>query len=618
MPSSAWHGLSLASHCRKPYKQQAKHEAATTTPITSYFTVWYGLRYPRKRHFFTSSVKPHCFSSCDVRDHLTTRSDARRLLEHRILLVRQAHFLARSGSIRRRAMLRYSASLLFLLSSLGGSWAFLLPLRPPTTSQPPQAWHWPTASSSTTTTSSSTTTTQLDAQAPSSSGLSRRQVGELAVAATGIGISITGTREVKDTDYGLWGILPVGPYKTKKTIRETIVENQVWTFDQKFGILNVQVPLRMTLIKMSTGGLLCYNPIAATPECLRLVDELVKVHGPIRHIIVGSVALEHKAYAGVFAQKFPTAQVWLQPGQYSFPANLPNSFLGFPSSRTRTMPRSLADAPPEWQPDFDFRTLGPIISRDGAFGETVVYHKPTGTLLCTDTVVQVTDEVPAIYESDHAPLLYHARDTIADIVQDTPETLKKGWKRVVLFGLYFMPAAITIKDINTALNERRPDINPDFVGVYPWDWDLEREKASWDAIAASSDTRGGAGLLVAPILQVLLLNRSPEEVLDFADEVSKWPIQRIIPAHLKNNLRATGADYRRAFSFLEARGVPAGSPKPLAGDLQALRDAEVSLIESGAIVPAPPAVGGTISRGEILAQTVYQCRAGVCQPKASP
>ena len=58
------------------------------------------------------------------------------------------------------------------------------------------------------------------------------------------------------------------------------------------------------------------------------------------------------------------------------------------------------------------------------------------------------------------------------------------------------------------------------------------------------------------------------EVLDFADEVSKWPIERIIPAHLKNNLKYTGKDYRAAFSFLEAKGVPSGLPKPLDIDMK--------------------------------------------------
>jgi Domain of unknown function (DUF4336) len=41
------------------------------------------------------------------------------------------------------------------------------------------------------------------------------------------------------------------------------------------------------------------------------------------------------------------------------------------------------------------------------------------------------------------------------------------------------------------------------------------------------------GLLVAPILQTLILNRNPIETLDFADSVAKWDIERIIPGHLK-------------------------------------------------------------------------------------
>lgn len=369
----------------------------------------------------------------------------------------------------------------------------------------------------------------------------------------------------------------------------------------------------MTIVKLSSGqGLLVYNPIAATPECLDLVREIVAQHGPIRHILVGSVALEHKAYAGVFAQKFPQAQVWLTPGQYSFPVNLPDSFLGYPPGRTRTMPTSIDQAPEDWKADLDLAILGPIISRDGAFGETVVLHKPTKTLLVTDTAVQVTEEVPAIYETDHTPLLYHARDTVTDIVSDIPETLKKGWKRVVLFGLYFTPSAITIKDVNTALKERRPDINSDFAGVYPWDW-VGDEEASWKALTG---TAPGGKPLVAPILQTLLLNRQPVEVLDFADKVASWDFTRIIPAHLKNNLQFNGKDYRGAFGFLEERGVPPGFPKPLKADLQTLLDAEASLIESGAIAPAPPKAGGSFTREQIIQQTAYKCRANVCSPRA--
>jgi hypothetical protein len=442
-----------------------------------------------------------------------------------------------------------------------------------------------------------------------STSLSRRQMGELAVAAAGSAFTFAGTRETTPTDYGLWGILPVGTYRSKKTVTETIVPGEIWTMDQKFGILDVQVPLRMTIVKLESGGLLVYNPIAATRECLALVREISSNHGPIRHIVLGSVALEHKVYAGVFAQKFSEAQVWLTPGQYSFPTNLPNSFLGFPPGRTRAMPASMAEAPDDWQGSIDFAVLGPIVSRDGAFSETVLLHRSTKTLLVTDTLVQATDEVPPIYDTDPAPLLYHARDTISDVVVDTPEIRRKGWKRVVLFGLFFMPSSIVVKDIKAALTERRPDINSEFAGIYPWSW-VGNEDASWKGLT------GDGKPLVAPILQILLLNRSPIEVLDFSDRVASWDIARIIPAHLKNNLQFTGKDYRQAFGFLEANGVPDGFPMPLKADLQTLLDAEEALIDNGSIVPAPPKVGGAFSREEIIDKTSYKCRAGVCSPRA--
>lgn len=115
---------------------------------------------------------------------------------------------------------------------------------------------------------------------------------------------------------------------------------------------------------------------------------------------------------------------------------------------------------------------------------------------------------------------------------------------------------------------------------------------------------------MAPILQVLLLNRDPVPVLDWVDRVSKWPFKRIIPCHLANNIAATPQDFRKAFRFLEKGSSPrslsssaffgdrlmylfgggggggAGGAQPLAEDLQFLRDAEKTLVELGTLFPA--------------------------------
>lgn len=456
-----------------------------------------------------------------------------------------------------------------------------------------------------------------------SESLNRRQVIELAIGSTGIGISILGTREIDPTDYGLWGILPIGTYKQKKTILETIIPNQIWTLEQKFGILNVQVPLRMTIIKLNSGGLLVYNPIAATPECIDYIRQIeYETKSYVKYIVVGSVALEHKVYGGVFAQKFPKATVYLTPGQYSYPIALSEPLLGYPIGRTKMIPFDTTNMnddpnsiiPNEWKNELLFETLGPIISRDGAFSETVFYHIPSKTLLVTDTAVQVSDVVPAIYNTDTKPLLYHARTTVTDIIIDTPETRKIGWKRLLLFALYFTPSSIMIKDLDIAIKERRPDINSDFLGIYPWDWSNGiDEQQSWNSIKGSLKNKP----FVAPILQVLLLNRNPVEVYDFAKKVGTWDFNRIIPAHLQNNIRCNGNDYMNSFLFITEQGVPNGYPKPLQRDLQLLLDSEINLIDSGAIIKSPPKLGGKYTRQEILNQTTYQCRQNICTPKAN-
>lgn len=94
---------------------------------------------------------------------------------------------------------------------------------------------------------------------------------------------------------------------------------KVWTLDQLQGILYVIVPVRMTVIKLEDsegGGLFVYNPVAPTGECMAMMRKLEAEHGPVRHIVLGTLGLEHKVFAGPFARRFSEARVWYTPGQY--------------------------------------------------------------------------------------------------------------------------------------------------------------------------------------------------------------------------------------------------------------------------------------------------------------
>ena len=144
-----------------------------------------------------------------------------------------------------------------------------------------------------------------------------------------------------------------------------------------------------------------------------MVRELEAAHGPVAYIVLPTDAVEHKTYAGVFAQRFPKASVWHTPGQYSFPLDLPLPFLGYPLGRTRALPVDPSTAP--WATSFpgelDYATLGPFKAKGvGGFGETAFFHAPTKVLLTVDAIVKVPTEPPPILMDDPRALVYHARD----------------------------------------------------------------------------------------------------------------------------------------------------------------------------------------------------------------
>lgn len=210
------------------------------------------------------------------------------------------------------------------------------------------------------------------------------------------------------------------------------------------------MPVRSTVIKLKSGGLFVNNAVAPTPECVEIMREIEKVHGPVKYITLASLALEHKGTAGAFSSYFPHSTVYVQPGQYSFPLNLPIQ-LFFPFGKSiKEIPATSIEAP--WVDDIEHEILGPLRPPGvGGFAETAFFHKDTGTLLVTDTIVRVDDEPPEIIQDDPRALLYHARENMFDVVGDTPENRRKGWRRMVLFGLTFQPSGIKVMDTFEAI-----------------------------------------------------------------------------------------------------------------------------------------------------------------------
>lgn len=378
----------------------------------------------------------------------------------------------------------------------------------------------------------------------------------------------------RERSWFYWFMVPIYPYSRRRTLRTEVVKDAVWTFDQLQGIFYVVTPIRMTVIKLDAGGLLVYSPVAPTRECLRLLSELVAIHGDVKYIVLPTVSgLEHKVFVPPFARRFPKAQIYIAPEQWSYPVNLPLSWLGFPRDRTHV----LQGQPVPFADQFEYAKLGPIGLGLGPFGEIALFDKRSKTLLVTDSVVSVPEVAPEIIQLDPYPLLFHARDTVLDAIEDTEANRRKGWQRVALFTFYFRPSALDIANLVPSVREalKAPDRSKKaFFGWYPFQW-----KAGWQR---SFEALRKHRLIVAPILQRLILNREPQVVIDWADQVASWDFERIIPCHLDAPIAADAQEFRAAFGFLEQH-----SDRTLPDeDFELLKAIEQGLIQTGITPPA--------------------------------
>lgn len=331
---------------------------------------------------------------------------------------------------------------------------------------------------------------------------------------------------------------PLAPTFQRKTVRTEVLKDTIWTFEQMQGLelgFDVFTPVRMTVIKLKTGGLWVHAPVAPTDECIRLLKEL---DAPVEYIVLPTFAYEHKVFVGPFSRRFPKAKVYVAPYQWSFPFNLPNQFFGiFPAGYLDGQD----DAP--WSDEIEQKLfLPPSIGVSNAvrFCEVAFYHKKSRTMLVTDSVVYVTEKpseaIPA------SALLENARDnflarfvagarTKAEVeqqarperVDDTPENRRRGWKRMSLLALYFGP------------------------------FDLFRPDASFSAISNR--------LMVAPVVETLVYSKTPISIREWVDSIIRdWKFTTIIPAHFAAPVRAGPADFKRAFAFAYQDESPPAGP----------------------------------------------------------
>ncbi|XAR71282.1 hypothetical protein NMG60_11028472 [Bertholletia excelsa] len=312
---------------------------------------------------------------------------------------------------------------------------------------------------------------------------------------------------------------PLGPFLNRRTIRTEAVKGCIWLFEQQqaLGFSSVSTNIRMTVIKLKSGGLWVHAPIAPTRECIQLVKEL---GAPVEYIVLPTFAYEHKIFVGPFSRKFPRAQIWVAPRQWSWPLNLPLEFFGI--FRSRTLKDGDLSTP--WADEVEQKVLSSPEVGIGPYVEVAFYHKRSRTLLVTDAVIYVPKQPPACISKESllesaknglaVKILSKGKEVPQEPIVDNKMNRQKGWERMVLQILFLGPS------------------------------NLLEPNASFAQVSQK--------LIVSPIVKTLVFSKVPEKVRDWIDSIAKeWRFKRIIPAHFAAPINASGSDFLAAFAFLD-------------------------------------------------------------------
>ena len=281
----------------------------------------------------------------------------------------------------------------------------------------------------------------------------------------------------------------------------------MWALEQLLVFSNVSATVRTIVVRLEDGGLWVNGPQWPTGEFCALLDEL----GPVSHVVLPCVALEHKAPMAAFLKRYPKATVWVSPGQYG-----PFGEIGLDTTSNKMpyrvdgvfpvgKPKPGIDSLPSWINEFDMRTLYVNLPENaGPVSETAFYHKPTKTLVTTDAVVWIPEKAPPIFNT-----YFDAQTTNA------PDFWPKSVLQAVFLPLRF----------------------DDTTGAF--------DGTNYEAVKGR--------VLRAPILRAFADARAPGAVKAWVANVAEMgPFDRIVTAHFASPIAVTDGpkDFAAAFAYL--------------------------------------------------------------------
>ena len=152
------------------------------------------------------------------------------------------------------------------------------------------------------------------------------------------------------------------------------VADKVWIVDGGTIGRVVKMPIRMTVLRLASGGLWLHSPTPAREELVAAVRGL----GPVGHIVAPSSG--HWMFVEGWQRAFPEAVTWAAPGLRERGA--------VRRSGVRLDHDLGAAPPPAWAGEID----QVVVPGGGGFREVAFLHRPSRTLVLTDLVVNLEAE----------------------------------------------------------------------------------------------------------------------------------------------------------------------------------------------------------------------------------
>lgn len=152
----------------------------------------------------------------------------------------------------------------------------------------------------------------------------------------------------------------------------------LWVVDQPgFSARLARIGTRMTVIKLSSGGLFLHSPTKLNDETRQALDAL----GEVRAVIAPSRA--HHLFVGDYIKTWPSAKLYGPPGLVG---DIPDFRARIGARRDLKLDAILGDEPPaEWAGEIDQH----LFKGAAVLNEVVFFHRASRSAIFTDLVFNV-------------------------------------------------------------------------------------------------------------------------------------------------------------------------------------------------------------------------------------